>query len=238
MKFLCSACERLAAFSGFRTEGEFLVLRCSRCGVESRSRASTVDGPGGLTAAAPGPVSPDPRRLGRKPAVVSISSALAEAARADPFEVPEGHCPKCIALRPAPASSCAQCGLVFANFKREEVEPSASIADQFQQLLSQWEDVGGHDRVLQTALIRGELASVGRLYRIRLAHVPQDPYAARGRDEVLRLATASSTGLAKAASAEAGGVAWRWKYALLITILAACAVTFFALYRQLHSVAS
>jgi hypothetical protein len=170
--------------------------------------------------------------------VVSISSALAEAARANPFEVPEGHCPKCIAVRPASASSCAQCGLVFANFKREEVEPSASIAEQFQQLLSQWEDGGGHDRVLQTALIRGELASVGRLYRIRLAHVPQDPYAARGRDEVLRLATASSTGLAKAASAEAGGGMGRWKYVLLIAILAACAVTFFALYRQLHSVAS
>ena len=238
MKFLCSACERVTAFSGFRTEGDFLVLRCSRCGVESRSRASTIDSPGGLTTAVAGPVSADSRKLGRKPAVVSISSALAEAAKANPFEVPEGHCPKCIAVRPALASSCAQCGLVFANFKREEVEPSASIADQFQQLLSQWEDVGGHDTMLQTALIGGELASVGRLYRIRLAHVPQDPYAARGRDEVLRLATASSTGLAKAASAEAGGGVGRWKYVLLIAILAACAVTFFALYRQLHSVAS
>jgi len=55
---------------------------------------------------------------------------------------------------------------------------------------------------------------------------------------VLRLATASSTGLGNAASAEAGGAAGRWKYALLIAILAACAVTFFALYRKLHSVAS
>ena len=238
MKFLCGACERLTAFSAFRMEGDFLVLRCSRCGVESRSRAASVDGPGGLIAASPAPVAPDPRKPGRKPAVVSISSALAEAARANPFEVPEGHCPKCIAARPALASSCAQCGLVFANFKREEVEPSASVAEQFQSLLSQWEDVEAHDRVLQTALIRGELASVGRLYRIRLAHVPQDPYASRGRDEVLRLATASSTGLTQETSAEAGGGAGRWKYALLIAILAACAVTFVALFRQLHSVAS
>jgi hypothetical protein len=191
-----------------------------------------------MAAAVSNPGSPDPRKLGRKPAMVSISSALAEVARADPFAVPEGHCPKCIAVRPALASACAQCGLVFANFKREEVEPSASIAEQFQHLLSQWEDVGGHDRVLQAALSRGELASVGRLYRIRLANVPQDPYAARGRDEVLRLATASSTGLAKAASPEAGEVAGRLKYVLLIAILAACAATFFALYRQLHTVAS
>jgi hypothetical protein len=39
------------------------------------------------------------------------------------------------------------------------------------------------------------LAAAGRLYRIRLAPAPEDVYAQRGRDEVVRLATASQAAL-------------------------------------------
>ncbi len=159
-------------------------------------------------------------------------------ANGDAWSVPEGHCPKCIAVRPPQAISCAQCGLLFENFKPEELEPPPGIADQFQRLLSTWEDIEAHDRLVQAALIQGELATVGRLYRIRLARAPQDAYAARGRDEVLRLATASSTGLAKAESSDDPHALGLWKYVLVFAILAACTIAFWVLFRQLRTVTS
>src|SRR5262249_58449151 len=106
---------------------------------------------------------------GREAAPTAIPAAEIPAPSADASSVPEGYCPKCIAVRPAQASACAHCGLVFANFKPEELEPSPPIAEQFQRLSSNWENIDEHDRLLPAALIQGELATVGRLYRIRLA---------------------------------------------------------------------
>src|SRR6202022_1296924 len=106
------------------------------------------------------------------------------------WSVPEGHCPKCIAVRPGGATSCAQCGLVFAAFQPEAREPSPAIAELWKAVLSRWSDLERHDRLLQGALAHGELAMLGRLYRIRLAHSPNDPYARRGRDEGLRVPAA------------------------------------------------
>ncbi len=237
MKFLCPACERLTAFSGFRADGDLLFLRCSRCGVESRSRASADEDPIAMPGAQVARSIPAPALRG-KVALAAIPTTELPAPSADPFSVPDGYCPKCIAVRPVQSTSCAQCGLVFANFKPEELAPSPAIAEQFQHLLSNWGVIEEHDRLVHAALIQGELATVGRLYRIRLAHAPQDAYAARGRDEVLRLATASSTGLAKAESVEGPGAARPWKYLLLFAILALCAIAFFALYRQLRTVTS
>ena len=238
MKFLCPACERLTEFSDFRVDGDLLVLRCSRCGVESRSSASAPEEqPIAMRAVQSVPSAPGPALSG-KVALAATPPAEVPAPGADVSSVPEGHCPKCIAVRPPQASSCAQCGLVFENFKPEELEPSPVIAEQFQRLLSNWENIEEHDRLLHAALIQGELATVGRLYRIRLAHAPQDGFATRGRDEVLRLATASATALANAKSAEEPPSARPWKYLILLAIIALCAIAFFGLFRQLHNVSS
>ena len=181
--FLCPSCERLTVFSEFRIEEDALVLRCARCQVESRSRAIEA-APSVATIAA------------SASALALIPTQTDRAAGEEILSVPEGHCPKCVAVRPPQASSCAHCGLVFSNYKPEELEPSAALAEHFRRLLSNWDDVEEHDRVIQAALTQGELAVLGRLYRIRLARSADDAFAARGRDEVLRLAAASSAGLA------------------------------------------
>jgi hypothetical protein len=237
LKFLCPACERLTAFSGFRADGDLLVLRCSRCGVESRSRASVAEAPGAVVTVGWSGASAAPA-FGLKAVPSPPPAGEPVVVNGDAWSVPEGYCPKCIAVRPPEATTCSQCGLLFANFQPEELAPPPGIADQFQRLLTTWEDIEAHDRLLQAALIQGELAAVGRLYRIRLARAPQDGYAARGRDEVLRLATASSTGLAKADSTEEPHALGVWKYALLFAILAVCAIAFWVLFRQLRTVTS
>ena len=191
--FLCPSCERLTVFSDFRIEEEALVLRCARCQVESRSRAveaapSVATIVASASASATAPL--------RKAALALIPTQTDRTDDEEILSVPEGHCPKCVAVRPPQASSCAHCGLVFSNYQPEELKPSPPLAEQFHRLLSNWDDVEEHDRVIQAALTQGELAVLGRLYRIRLARSADDAFAARGRDEVLRLATAGSAGLA------------------------------------------
>jgi hypothetical protein len=134
--------------------------------------------------------------------------------------------------------------LVFAAFHPEGLEPSPAVAELWKASLSRWSDLERHDRLLQRALAQGELAMLGRLYRIRLAHSPHDPYASRGRDEVLRLAAASSSVLftERAANRREGPSSWwadpvsRWKLLALVLALLVFAVAFFqALYLLLPS---
>ena len=193
--FLCPACERLTAFSEFRIEGDALVLQCARCRVESRTQATDVAPSAAATiaAAASASATAPPHKAALEP----IPTQTDRDAGEEILPVPEGHCPKCVAVRPTQASSCAYCGLVFSNYKPEELKPSTALAEHFRRLLSKWDDVEEHDRVIQAALTQGELAVLGRLYRIRLTRSADDAFAARGRDEVLRLATASSAGLAR-----------------------------------------
>ncbi|MDQ3265017.1 MAG: hypothetical protein M3Y59_15360 [Myxococcota bacterium] len=232
MKFLCPACDRLAEIASHRLDLGTLVLRCARCGAESREES----GPG----AAPAPRSPMPAPALAAPApVVSSSpeSALADAApwrapsvperpvvpgassaaatgvespgqvvflralspstaypasREDPLAVPDGYCPKCISLRRMGGPSCASCGLSFAAFNPEEHSPPAPLLEAWRVLAQSWEDNDAHDRFLQLSVEEGTLAAAGRLYRIQLAHNRDDPFAARGRDEVVKLAAAAS----------------------------------------------
>ncbi|MBN8230922.1 hypothetical protein JYK02_25725 [Corallococcus macrosporus] len=109
----------------------------------------------------------------------------------DPFQAPPGHCPKCVAPMRDDAGACAQCGLVYANFIPEEHQPSESLATEWRALMVTWHDWDAHDRLLSHAMGRGELAMVGRLYRLRLARAPNDPQALRGRDEVVRRVTSA-----------------------------------------------
>jgi hypothetical protein len=195
--FLCPACERLTVFSEFRIEGDALVLRCVRCRVESRSQAVEAAPSVATIAAAASSSATAPLR---QAALALLPTQTERAAGEEILSVPEGHCPKCVAVRPPEASSCAHCGLVFSNYKPEELEPSSALAEHFHRLLSNWDDVEEHDRVIQAAVKQGELAVLGRLYRIRLARSADDAFAARGRDEVLRLATAGTAGLARGES--------------------------------------
>ncbi len=105
------------------------------------------------------------------------------------FEPPEGACPKCVAPRREEALACPQCGLVYVNHVPESHAPSDILADAWRTLATRWEDWDAHDRLMTLAVGRGELAMVGRLYRIRLARAPGDTAAQRGRDEVVRRAT-------------------------------------------------
>lgn len=111
-----------------------------------------------------------------------------EAALGDPFAVPAGFCPKCISTISPGAPACAQCGLTFDRFEPDSIALSEWLTTTWRSLLSRWGDENAHGEVMHEAERRNELAQVGRLYRLRLASVPLDPFALRGRDEVLRLA--------------------------------------------------
>lgn len=198
MKYLCESCDRLAEPAQVKREAGALVLACSKCGAQTRAAwteaeaepaaAAVSRSPAPSPAVAPAAVpAPAPPRVVTLHAVPPLTSP-----GEDPFTVPEDRCPKCIAPRPAGALSCRQCGLVFANFVAAESAPSAELQAAWKELAGHWDEVASHDRVLAAAAMRGELAAAGRLYRIQLARQPRDPMAARGRDEVLRLAATTS----------------------------------------------
>jgi hypothetical protein len=134
-----------------------------------------------------------------------VRQAAALARSGDPFAPPPGHCPKCLAPRGEDALICPRCGLVYANFVAAEHRPSAPLGEAWVGLLAHWDDEARHERFLQLALARGELAGAGRLYRLRLAQAPQDLFAQRGRDEVLRLASASTSAALALESRGSGG---------------------------------
>lgn len=188
MKFLCPACDRLSELRTYRLDAGSLALKCDRCGNESRTDATPAVATGTDEGRALGPV---PSQVA--PVVpLRIVSAAAPAQDEDPLQPPEGHCPKCIAPQPEDALACATCGLVFANFNPADSQPSAAIAERWRALMPRWHEPLAHDEVLKGATATGQLSQVGRLYRIQLARRPDDPLARRGRDEVIRLASAAS----------------------------------------------
>ncbi len=126
----------------------------------------------------------------------STSTSSSFSSSEDPFMPPPGFCPKCIGVRKEGAVVCPFCGLDYARFRPEESRPSGAVASTWLGVVELWESKGAHDKVLALSSERGELAALGRLYRIRLARNPDDAMAKRGREEVLRLAAASSTFMA------------------------------------------
>ncbi len=167
-----------------------MVLRLAE--VQSRGGEST-----------PAPAAPEPMparasstqlRVVQDPsATPAPSSSPASSSSDDPFMPPPGFCPKCIGVRKEGAVVCPFCGLDYARFKPDESRPSGAVASTWLGVVELWESKGAHDKVLALSSERGELAALGRLYRIRLARNPDDTMAKRGREEVLRLAAASST---------------------------------------------
>ncbi|WP_434384296.1 hypothetical protein [Melittangium boletus] len=173
---------------------------------EAKSRVSWPEGPPASeptpapVAAAPEPTpTPEPERApgpnlrvvrdsGSAPTVAPAAAAGPE----DPFMPPAGFCPKCIGTRKEGSAVCPHCGLDFSRFKPDELRPSPLVASTWLGVVELWETRSAHDKVLALASERGELPALGRLYRIRLARHPEDPIAQRGREEVVRLASAGS----------------------------------------------
>lgn len=189
MKFLCPACERLSELTQFRFDAGALVVRCEACGRETRTESGS--GPS-TAAAAPASASPAATPFAAPAKVISLRAVELpdRALDGDPEQAPEGFCPKCIAPRLPEAGACQACGLVYVNYVPAPASPE--LRAQWERVLGSWSDATVHDAFLRFASARGELPGAGRLYRIQLARRPADPLAARGRQEVIRLASASA----------------------------------------------
>ncbi|MCP3059311.1 hypothetical protein LXT21_11055 [Myxococcus sp. K38C18041901] len=199
MKFQCEACERLIPLESYRLESGGLVVSCQRCGAENRARAAqplaaspSVGGdPFASPRTAEEPVLEASGRVSA-PALRVVRGAVATSPPLDDdalFAPPTGHCPKCVSARREVDTSCSQCGLVYANFVESEHQPSEALRDEWRRLAGEWGQWEAHDRLLTLAMGRGELATAGRLYRVRLARAPDDAVAQRAREEIVRRAT-------------------------------------------------
>jgi hypothetical protein len=230
VKYLCPSCERLVELRDFKLEGAALVVTCPACQVVSRTHAPPVPSPAPVV-----PLVPVTSSSGERPGlqltwapgasnVVALRTpgaeavlAAAEAAKSAPFAVPEGRCPKCVAPRTPENSSCPQCGLTFTQFDPAQVEPPEWLKGAWVELLSHWDDEPRHLELRRQAVETQDLASLGRLYRLRLVAQSEDPIAQRGRDEVLRLALIPNTPTQPSAPPSP-----KWKYLLLGLVLLLC----------------
>jgi hypothetical protein len=113
--------------------------------------------------------------------------------RGSTVQIPPGHCPKCIAPRSREALLCPACGLVFANFRAEEHQPSAALESAWYGLEGRWEKSEEHEKFLQMAFNLDELAKAGRLYRIRLAQRPDDAQAKTALESMVRMASTAAS---------------------------------------------
>ncbi|MEN9797121.1 MAG: hypothetical protein RL653_817 [Pseudomonadota bacterium] len=211
MKLLCPACERLGEPSSLRLESGCVVATCGRCGAKGSLGVlapiplDALPPPPGaaVPAPAPVPVAPvvaplravegSPVSLVKGPSAVSPASPAAPSPEEDPYEVPAGRCPKCVAVRPEAAVNCAQCGLVFTNFAADEHRLKPGLDRAWRQLVQRWEDPALHDKLLQRAYTEQALPQVARLYQLRIARNEADTMARRGREELLRRAMATAT---------------------------------------------
>lgn len=190
LRWECPSCERLVAPASVRVEEGEVVLTCARCAAEGRLTLSVpralkvaVDAQP-LDAVAP---PPGPRRLTLAPALDEAGSSDSPFGGADPFEVPEGHCPKCVERKLGEELACRQCGLVFdGGF----VVPGAheSLRPLWRETVARWGEAAAHRAFIERARSLEQLTSAGFLYRLALARRPGDTHALRSREELIRLA--------------------------------------------------
>ena len=161
-----------------------------------------------------------PARKGPTPTGATAIVSPPGVARGSTVQIPPGHCPKCIAPRTREATLCPACGLVFANFRAEEHQPSAALESAWHALAAdRWDRAEEHEKFLQLAFNLDELARAGRLYRIRLAQNPDDAQAKTALESMVRMA---STAAALAARTDPAELARRRR-----KILAVSAMLFF-----------
>ena len=185
-----------------------------------RARAAAPAGGGRRVRPAPGPAGgrasrrPPPPRPRRRPrplpprptgadtAVIRGGRPRRGVARGSTIQIPPGHCPKCITPRTPQALICNACGLVFANFRAEEHQPSAALESAWRGLEERWNRQDEHEKFLQMAFNMDELAKAGRLYRIRLATTPDDAQAKAALESMVRMASTAAAAAAKTDPAE------------------------------------
>jgi hypothetical protein len=234
----------------FKVEGSTLVVVCTSCGAENVSRAAahtalSAQASYGLPMREPAAAPPVAAAAAsassaanvvalRTPTVEAIARAAASTTQ-KPFDVPPGHCPKCISRRAPDALACPSCGLTFSTAEENAFAPSAWLESEWLKLLNSWGDDAQHEALRIAAMNQSELAQLGRLYRLRLADLPTDPYATRGRDEVLRLAVLPSVTSRQMKQEPQTPV---WKYVALTVIILGCLVALFVLVRQMLSLSS
>jgi uncharacterized Zn finger protein (UPF0148 family) len=131
-----------------------------------------------------------------------IQAPQSGVTRGSTIQIPPGHCPKCITPRTPQALICNSCGLVFANFRAEEHQPSAALESAWRALEDRWAKQDEHEKFLQMSFNMGELAKAGRLYRIRLAAVPDDVQAKAALESMVKMASTAATAAAKTDPAE------------------------------------
>ncbi|HTS81429.1 MAG TPA: hypothetical protein VMH40_12580 [Myxococcaceae bacterium] len=122
--------------------------------------------------------------------------------RGSTIQIPPGHCPKCITPRAREALICPACGLVFANFRAEEHQPSAALESAWRGLEERWGRGEEHEKFLQLAFNMDELARAGRLYRIRLVATPDDMQAKAALESMVKMASTAASLAAKTDPAE------------------------------------
>ena len=232
MKFLCPKCERLVDLRDFQPEGTTLVVTCPACGHGAKATAQSThpQAPVPLAPVVPATVTGERPALQltsypgtsnvvalRSPGADAIAAA-AEAAKEGPFEVPDGRCPKCVAPRQPKSPTCSQCGLAFAQFDPANVAVAPWLERAWVALLADWGNEAKHAEVRARAQAELDLASVGRLYRLRLAAHGEDPFALRGRDEVLRMALVPGAKV-EPASLVTQPIDPKWKYVVIAVAL-------------------
>jgi hypothetical protein len=191
MKVLCPHCERLLELERFRTEGTALVITCTRCNGETRvepgvaeERRDEVRVPPRVSlASTPGASNVVVLRTSSHDAIARAASA-AEA----PFAIPEGLCPKCLARKGEGAEVCPHCGLRYEVFEEATALPVKALREEWVELLRDWGNDARHQQLRRKAQQLDALAQVGRLYRLRQASFPEDPFAAEALTDILRLA--------------------------------------------------
>jgi len=156
--------------------------------------AQLLDQLGGVHPPAPPPQSLRPRNTGGTPVVPPLQAGVA---RGSTIQIPPGHCPKCITPRSREATLCPACGLVFANFRAEEHQPSAALESAWRGLEERWTRQDEHEKFLQMAFNMDELAKAGRLYRIKLAATPDDGPSKVALETMVRMASTAAAAAAK-----------------------------------------
>ncbi len=235
MKFLCPQCERLVELRDFKLDGAALTIPCAACG--NVARVNPASSPPHLT-----PGERPALQLTSVPGTSNVVTLLtpssdailaaAVAATSGPFDAPAGRCPKCIAPRQTSATTCTQCGLTFTAFDASQVDAPDWLKDAWVGLLADWSNEPLHAELRHRALADEALASLGRLYRLRLVSKPDDPFAQRGREEVLRIALMPSS-VGQSIATEK--IASLWKYVLAAVFLVVCVVVLVLMARSMLS---
>ena len=233
-QFVCPHCERLVPMLVTSIESQSVVLTCSKCCQTHRETLSSAltETPRTSVSAVTAVTPVVTIRSGSLESSATASNVVslrttstealeraAKASRADPFEVPSGFCPKCVSKRSAGDSSCPFCGLDFTKYDPDSVRPPSWLKEPWRELLLTWNNETEHAHVRNLATQSNGLPELGRAYRIRLADFPDDPFALRGRDDLVRQA-ATAVNYKPLAEGDDSTPMWKYVAAFLMLMFA------------------